>query len=50
MTNEYLNKLSDKDINSLVDKLCSARSNNPDVVALDKVKSQQQFYDPIELE
>lgn len=50
MTNEYLNKLSDKDINSLVDKLCSARSNNPDVVALDKVKSQQQFYDPVEME
>lgn len=50
MTNEYLNKLSDKDINSLVDKLCSARANNPDVVTLDQVKSQQQFYDPVEME
>lgn len=46
MQSSYLDNLSDEDLNALVDTLCSARDNNPDVVLLDNIKQEQSHIDP----
>lgn len=46
MRSSYLDSLSDEDLNTLVDTLCSARENNPDVVLLDNIKQEQFHNDP----
>ena len=46
MQSSYLDNLSDEDLNALVDTLCSARDNNPDVVLLDSIKQEQSHIDP----
>lgn len=35
---EFLDRLSDKDINSLIDELCKVRSDNPDVQIIDNIE------------
>ena len=35
--NDYLDKLSDNEIDMLIDNLCSARENNPDVMIMDQI-------------
>lgn len=43
--------MSDSDINGLIDVLCSARADNPDVVLMDNIKGQQATpINPIEQE
>lgn len=44
--------MSDSDINGLIDVLCSARADNPDVVLMDNIQGQQQAVpiNPIEQE
>lgn len=44
--------MSDSDINGLIDVLCSARADNPDVVLMDSIQGQQQAIpiNPIEQE
>ena len=46
MRSSYLDSLSDEDLNTLIDTLCSARENNPDVVLLDNIKQEQSHIDP----
>ena len=48
--NEFLNNLSDKDLNSLVDKLCYYRDQIPDITVLDQVKNNQENINSLELE
>lgn len=43
--------MSDSDINGLIDVLCSARADNPDVVLMDNIREQQAMpINPIEQE
>ena len=35
--NDYLDKLSDNEIDMLIDNLCSTRENNPDVMIMDQI-------------
>ena len=39
--------MSQKDINALIDSMCKTRMENPDVMLMDQIKADGQFYDPI---
>ena len=51
MGGEFRNNLSDKQINELIDSLCTIRMENPDVLAMDNINNQRvDTMDPFERE
>ena len=51
MGGEFRNNLSNKQINELIDSLCTIRMENPDVLAMDNINNQRvDNMDPFERE